>query len=119
MTFTVSLKKNRDFRRLYSGGRTKSGPYLVVYCRKNGTSGNRLGITVSTKLGSAVRRNRIRRRIKEAYRLGERDYLPGFDIVIVGRARALGCDFSRLCESLYSIFEALGIKDEKTAHKDN
>ena len=63
-----TLKKNSDFRRLYSKGQSAVNSYVVVYCRRNREKVNRLGYTVSTKLGHAVVRNRVRRRLREIYR---------------------------------------------------
>ena len=71
MVSTRSLKQNHLFRRLYQKGKSASGHCLVVYCRKNGLPYNRLGLTTGTKLGHAVVRNRIRRCIREAYRLAD------------------------------------------------
>lgn len=107
MKFTSSLKENRAFRRLYAKGKSAAGPAMVLYCRKNGRKENRLGLTVSTKLGGAVTRNKLRRRFREIYRLNEDKLLPGYDIVIVARARAirsrywdLDKDFLRLAKKL-------------------
>ena len=68
MKHTVSLKQNHQFRRLYSKGKSAVSPTLALYCRKNRLGYSRLGVTVGTKVGKAVRRNRTRRRIREAYR---------------------------------------------------
>ena len=89
MKYTVSLKENRVFRRLYAKGKSAVSPALVLYCRKNGRKENRSVITASTKLGHAVVRNRVRRRLREIYRLNEDKLLPGFDIVVVARVRAV------------------------------
>lgn len=94
MVSTRSLKQNHLFRRLYQKGKFSSGRCLVVYCRKNGLPYNRLGLTAGTKLGHAVVRNRIRRRIREAYRLSEERYVLGYDIVVVARHRAVDADIS-------------------------
>jgi len=80
---TVSLKLNHVFRRLYGRGKSAVNPCLAVYCRKNNLGYSRLGLTVGVKLGKAVVRNRTRRRIKEAYRIHEGAFLPGYDIVVV------------------------------------
>ncbi len=102
MKFSTSLKLNHIFRRLYrSNGQANS--CLVLYARKNRTDTNRVGITVSKKLGKAVVRNRVRRRIREAYRLNEEKFLPGWDIVIVARSRAVEVSFRKLSESLLSL----------------
>lgn len=110
MRHTQSLKKNHEFRRLYARGKSKADANLAVYCRKNGREYNRLGITVSGKIGNAVKRNRVRRRIREAYRLSEAEFLPGFDIVIVSRIRASFSDFNGICRSVSFLFEKLGMK---------
>ena len=64
-------------------------PFLVVYCRPNRLGHNRLGVTVSTKLGGAVVRNRARRRLRELYRLAQPNMRQGYDIVLVARSRAV------------------------------
>ena len=113
MDFSVSLKSNKIFRRLYSRGRSAVSPYMVLYCRQNGSAGNRLGITVSTKLGGAVRRNRIRRRIRETYRLNEYRLAKGWDIVIVARSAAVKGDFKEIEAEFIRLSEKLGILNEK------
>ena len=72
MEFTSTIKQNYEFRRLYSKGKSCANAYLVVYCRKNRAGRSRIGYTVSNKVGHAVVRNRIRRRLREIYRLHER-----------------------------------------------
>ncbi len=71
MKHTVSLKQNRDFRGLYARGKTAASPCLALYCRRNRLSQNRLGITVGGKLGGAVTRNKVRRRIRALYSANE------------------------------------------------
>lgn len=114
MLSTVSLKKNRDFRRLYAKGRCKVGPLLAVYARKNGAGENRLGITVGTKVGCAVERNRVKRRIREAYRLSEKNgnIGIGYDIVVVARARAKSARFEKIEEGLKEALGGLGVWKE-------
>ena len=96
MKNTVSLKGNRAFRRLYAKGRSAAGPSVVLYCRRNGSRINRLGLTVGTKVGKAVVRNRVRRRLREIYRLHEAQLRPGWDIVAVARTRAAEADYREL-----------------------
>jgi ribonuclease P protein component len=111
MKFSASLKLNHVFRRLY---RTNgfAGPYLVLYARKNRTGCNRVGITVSKKLGKAHIRNRIRRRLREAYRLNESRFQPGWDIVVVARGKALDADFGDICKSYLALAKKAGILAE-------
>ena len=108
MKFSKSLKLNHIFRRLYHTN-GQANAYLVLYARKNRTHTNRVGITVSKKLGKAVVRNRVRRRLREIYRLNEERFQPGWDIVVVARSRAVGADFRRLSEGYLSLAEKAGI----------
>ena len=108
MKFSASLKLNHVFRRLY---RTSgfAGPYLVLYARKNRTECNRVGITVSKKLGKAHIRNRTRRRIREVYRLNEAQFQSGWDIVVVARTKAVDAPFENLTKSYLSLAKKAGI----------
>lgn len=108
MKFSTSLKLNHVFRRLYHGAGFADS-YLVLYARRNKLDTNRVGITVSKKLGHAVVRNRIRRRLREVYRLNEHRFQPGWDIVVVARARAIKAPFSKLTGSYLSLSEKAGI----------
>lgn len=96
MEHTISLKLNHEFRRLYAKGKSAAAPCLVIYCRKNGRAFNRLGFTVSTKLGHAVARNRVRRRLREIYRTNEAKLRSGYDLVVVGRVRAVHARYREL-----------------------
>lgn len=108
MKFSSSLKLNHIFRRLYhTNGHANS--CLVMYARKNRTGGNRVGFTVSKKLGKAVVRNRVRRRLREIYRIHEDRFQPGWDIVVVARSRAVDVSFQKLTDSFLSLAEKSGI----------
>ena len=96
MEFTSTIKQNYEFRRLYSKGKSCANAYLVVYCRKNHSGRSRIGYTVSNKVGHAVVRNRIRRRLREIYRLNEDMLTSGVDIVVVARVRAAHVPYRRL-----------------------
>ncbi len=107
MKRAVTLKKNYEFRRVYQKGATAAGGGLVIYCRKNGRSRNRLGITTSVKLGCAVVRNRARRRLREVFRLHGQELRRGYDVILVARAKTatmpwkeLDATFLRLCRRL-------------------
>ena len=79
MKRAVTLKENYEFRRLYQKGASAVGGGMVLYCRKNRLGHNRLGVTVSVKLGHAVVRNRARRRLREVYRLNSGRLRQGTD----------------------------------------
>lgn len=117
MVFTQSLKQNHLFRRLYQRGKSAAGRYVVVYCRKNGLDYNRLGLTVGSKVGHAVVRNRIRRRIREAYRLSESSYRRGYDIVVVARGRAADASYQEIADCLFKMSDKLGLIRKESGHE--
>ena len=112
MKFTDTLKKNHEFRRLYAKGQSAVTPYLVVYARKTKRKTNRIGFTVSTKLGKAVTRNRVRRRLREIYRLHEGEFLPGAEIVIVARVRSVDAGYRQLDRALLTACRKLKLLRE-------
>ena len=109
MKITVSMKENHLFRRLYNKGKTAADGRLALYVRGNGGKTNRLGFTVSTKLGGAVVRNRVRRRLREVYRLNEHLFAPGWDIMVVARSRCVSADFASLNRAYLSLAEKAGV----------
>ena len=108
MKFSSSLKLNHIFQRLYRTNGAANG-YVVLYARKNGTNTNRVGITVSKKLGHAVVRNRVRRRLRECYRLNEEMFQPGWDIVVVARSRCISASFQEIVNAYLTLAHKAGI----------
>ena len=108
MKFSSSLKLNHIFQRLYRTSGVANG-FVVLYARKNGTNTNRVGITVSKKLGHAVVRNRVRRRLRDVYRLNEDKFQPGWDIVVVARSKSVSADFARLTGAYLHLAEKAGL----------
>ena len=104
-----SLTKNYEFKRLYNKGKSAASKYAVVYCARNNSAVNRLGITVSTKLGGAVKRNRIRRRLKEIYRINEPALRKGYSIVLVARHASRDAKWKELETSVLCLFKKLGL----------
>ena len=109
MKFTETLKKNYEFQRLYSKGKSAVTPSLVVYVRKTKRSSNKIGFTVSTKLGKAVVRNRVRRRLREIYRLNEDSFERGLEMVVVARVKAVRSSYSQLEKAFISACDKLGV----------
>ena len=109
MRHTVSLTENFEFRRVYGRGKSVGSAHIVLYALPNRRKVSRLGITVSTKVGKAVVRNQIRRRLKEIYRSQEVNMLPGFDIVIVARVKASGASYQSLERDFLYVGKKLAI----------
>ena len=87
MSDIITLKDNRDFRRLYHRGRSYASPLLVTYVLKNRSGDVRIGITTGKKVGKAVMRNRSRRIIREAFRALSGNVRDGYDFVFVARTK--------------------------------
>lgn len=109
MLFTDTLKKNYEFRRLYAKGKSAVTPFLVVYARQARRETRRVGFTVSNKLGKAVVRNRVRRRLREIYRLHEAEFVPGAELVVVARGRAVGAQYRQLERAMLDACKRLGV----------
>ena len=117
MKHTVSLKQNHEFRRLYPKGKSAVSPYFAIYCRRTGRPESRLGITTGVKLGHAVKRNFVRRRIRELYRTNESKFSPGYDIVVVARTRAIFGRYAELERSFLQLMKKLGITLQEEGKK--
>lgn len=88
MKYSESLKKTKDFQNVYRRGKSYANRYLVMYVLSNQTEGNRLGISVSKKVGNSVIRHHLTRLIRESYRLHEDMFNSGLDIVVIARVSA-------------------------------
>ena len=93
MSKTITLKNNREFGSVYNTRNSAANKYLVMYLRSNGLDYNRLGISVSKKVGNSVVRHRLTRLIRETYRLNQYRIKPGYDLVVVARINAKGKSF--------------------------
>ena len=115
MKADVTVKENYEFRRIYRKGKSAVSPTLVLYCQNNRRGRTRLGITVSTKLGGAVVRNRIRRRLREIWRLNRPSLQEGWDVILVARGRAVRADYGRLNADYLRLLKAVGLfRQEET-----
>lgn len=100
MEFSESLKKNRDFQAVYRRGRSCADRLLVMYVLENQTDRNRIGISVSKKVGNSVIRHHITRLIREGYRLQEDRFNSGLDIVVIARASARSSSYKEIADAL-------------------
>ena len=100
MQFSESLKKNHQFQFVYKNGKSYVNKYLVMYIKENGLERNRIGISVSKKVGNSVVRHRVTRLIRESYRLHESVFNSGLDIVVVARPAAAQADYEKIESAL-------------------
>ena len=98
--FSESLKKNYDFQCVYKKGKSYANKYLVMYVLENNTEKNRLGISVSKKVGNSVVRHKITRLIRESYRLHENIFNSGLDIVVIARNSASSVSYLKIESAL-------------------
>ncbi len=112
MEFSESLRKNRDFQHVYRKGKSSANRYLVMYVCENGLEKNRVGISVSKKVGNSVVRHHLTRLIREAYRLNESSYLRGYDIVVIARVSSRDCTQAQIKESMENLRNLHHIKNE-------
>ena len=111
MIFTDSVKNNRDFVNVYTSGKSYANKFLVIYTLKNNSDRNRLGISVSKKVGNSVVRHRLKRLIKESYRLHEKMFNSGLDIVVIARKGSDACDYAGIESALLHLMKLNGTLD--------
>ncbi len=105
----TSLSLNAQFKKLYQRGASSVTPSVVLYTKRNGLTTNRVGITVSKKIGKAVVRNRAKRRLREVYKLNIKNLKCGFDFVMVARGRTATVPFSKLNADFLYATKELGV----------
>lgn len=114
MKKTVTIKLNHEFKRIYNKGKSVVTPFVVVYCRPNRLGHNRLGVTVSVKLGKAVVRNRARRRLRELFRLAQPNMKQGYDVILVARSRCAAAPHKKLSAAFHKACSQLGLMVEES-----
>ena len=113
MNFSESLKKNKDFQKVYSKGKSYANKYLVMYVLKNEKQKNRIGISVSKKVGNSVVRHHLTRLLRESYRLQEAHFQYGYDIVVVVRVSAKDRTFADMNSALIHLGKLHQIYNEQ------
>ena len=112
MKFSDSLKKNRDFQNVYKKGKSYANKYFVMYVLANNTTQNRIGISVSKKVGNSVIRHHITRLVREAYRLQEDMFNSGLDMVVIARNSAKGKGYQEISSALMHLGKLHGVLKE-------
>ena len=120
MEYSDSLKKNNEFQRVYRKGTSQANRYLVMYVLENHDRHmeNRLGISVSKKVGNSVVRHRVTRLIRESYRLNERSFRQGLDIVVVARPNAKDRTYQEIESALMHLAGRMKIRREAEGHSE-
>ena len=113
MIFSESLKKNRDFQYVYRNGKSYANKYLIMYCMENHQEKNRLGISVSKKVGNSVVRHHITRLIRESYRLHENIFNSGLDIVVIAKRSAAEISYREIESAMLHLGKLHGIAEIK------
>jgi ribonuclease P protein component len=103
------LRKNSDFKRVYSKGRSCADHFIVLFVLPNNLGRNRIGLSVSTKVGKAIKRNRIKRLFREVYRLNKDKLIQGFDLIFLARKDAVKLDFPKIERSILRLYKRAGI----------
>ena len=111
------LKKSWEFQRSYKKGKKYWDTYFVIYVYHTQLKQTRLGITVSKKVGKSVQRNRVKRLIREAFRVLKHKLLPHYDIVVVGRTAACGLTMQEVRDSLQQLFRQASILTNREADR--
>lgn len=99
------LKKNYEFKKVYNHGKSFADSYLVMFILKNNLGINKVGFSVSKKVGKSVIRNRVKRRLKENYRLSHSKLKIGYNIIFLSRVRANEADYNTLSNSMNKLFK--------------
>ncbi|MCC2255605.1 ribonuclease P protein component [Ruminococcus sp. CLA-AA-H200] len=116
MKFSESLKKNKDFQNVYKNGRSLANSYLVMYILKNDLEKNRLGISVSKKVGNSVVRHHLTRLIRESYRISEEHFQSGHDIVVIARTSAKDKNYHEIESALIHLGKLHKIYNKEQIH---
>ncbi len=103
------VRKNAEFRFIYRRGKSFSNHLLVLYVYKNRKNINRIGISVSKKVGKSVTRNRVKRLIKESYRLNNSELTIGYDLVFIARSAASEKNYNEISDAIKNLFKRAGL----------
>jgi len=113
-----SIKKNEDFRKVYAAGKSRSDGMLVIYLMKNNLTHNRIGISVSKKIGNSIVRHHVTRLIRESFRLHDEEVSPGYDIVAVARNPAAKAKYGEIENSYLGLLYRHRIMIQKEPGKN-
>jgi len=105
MNKLLKLRKHFEFKKVYNTGKVYANDLLVLYIVNNGLEYNRVGFTVSKKVGKSVVRNRVRRKIRECYRLNSGNLKTGYNMVFISRVKAKDASYQEIEKAMISLFK--------------
>jgi ribonuclease P protein component len=104
-----SLKKYKDFKRVYTSGKSYARKSLVLYTYNNNITWSRVGFSISKKIGKAVVRNKIRRRLKEILRKNNNNIKNGYDLVFIARTNINKSKYCEIEDDTIKLLKKAGI----------
>jgi ribonuclease P protein component len=107
MAVIETIKKNKDYKIIYSHGKSVADRHMVLFFLANNLETCRFGFTASKKIGNAIKRNRVRRLLKEACRLNLKRFQTGFDYVLLARKSIVGQKYQQVEESLLKLLKSI------------
>ena len=107
------IRKNMEFKEIYKYGKNYWNKNLILYIRKNNLEETRVGFTISKKMGNAVTRNKIRRRMKEAYRLNFYNVKEGYDLIFIPKKHIIDISYGELENSIKHIIKISGVSKNR------
>ena len=113
-----SIKKNSEFQSIYKGRNSYANRLLVMYITENEKLGNRIGISVSKKVGKSVVRSHVTRLIRESYRSMEEEVKSGYDFVVIARVSCAAASYHEVCRSLRHLFKKQQLLLSASERKD-
>jgi ribonuclease P protein component len=106
---TQPLRLNYEFSRVYNKGRFLAGRHVVLHYLRRPGRPNRLGVTASRKIRGSIRRNRIKRLLRESYRLIENQLISGYDLILVGRETPDQPDYRTVSQEVGRLLQKAGV----------
>lgn len=108
------LRKNRQFQTVYKTGKSYANKYLVLYAMPKQDGPRRIGFAVGKRLGGAVVRNRVKRLLRESFRLNQHCLKQGIDLIVIGRQPIVGKDYDIVNKAMLDLFGKAKIFAEQT-----
>jgi ribonuclease P protein component len=107
------LKKSKEFGYVYKRGKSYADRFLIMYIVPNNSQSNKVGFSVSKKVGNSVKRNKIKRRLREIFRLNNNDIKKGYNLVFIPRAQISKAEYKDIENSMINLFKKAKILENK------